>query len=72
MAVYEHLGLNLKSHPLIIHGDCIRFVELYELLKKYIMEVSLAERPSNMIYDVALDPIPEHLFYTLFSAPLCE
>ena len=72
LAVYEQLGLNLKNLKLKIHGDTIRFAELFSLLKKYIMEVSLGSRPSNMIYDVSLDPIPEHLFYQLFAAPLCE
>ncbi len=72
LAVYEQLGLNLKTQTLYVHGDCVRFVELFEFLKKYIMEVTLAERPSNLIYDIALDSIPEHLFYPLFAAALCE
>lgn len=72
LAVFEQLGLNLRTHVLRLHGDCVRFVELYELLRKYIMEVQLAERPLNIAFDPALDQIPEHLFYPLFAAPLCE
>lgn len=72
LAVFEQLGLNLKTQVVRLHGDCIRFIELYELLRKYIMEVQLAERPLNIAFDPALDQIPEHLFYPLFAAPLCE
>jgi hypothetical protein len=72
LAVYEQTGLNPKNQALTVYGDCNRFSELFDLLKKYIYEVQLGKRPENFQYHLPFDNLPEHLFFPLFSSPLCE
>lgn len=72
LAVLDQFEQNPKQIELRLFGEIQRMEALKELLMKYILEVRMGQRPSYFDYDATMDAIPSHLFYPLFSSPLCE
>ncbi len=72
LACCDQLGLSPKAQPILLFGDCARFGELLELLRKYFMHVDLGHRPDSFNLAPVFDELPPHLYFHLFSAPLCE
>lgn len=72
LACCDQLDLNPKAQPILLFGDCARFGELLELLRKYFMHADLGHRPDSFNLAPVFDELPPHLYFHLFSAPLCE
>ncbi len=71
MLVFKELGLKQKVTPVIFWGIIKDTSPHLELLKKYIRNISLGTRPSNISFGIQFNNIPEHLYFDLFNIHLC-
>jgi hypothetical protein len=65
--VYEQLKLNPEEIPLIITGNIQKTSHEYELLQKYIRNISFAKRTDTFEYSYKFDEIPFHSHYELLN-----
>lgn len=70
--VMEQLKLDKESFPLFLCGEITEQSAIYELVYKYIRNVSLLQRPKSANYSTILNEIPSSFHYSLFNQYLCE
>jgi len=72
MAVLEQFHLSPEEVQLTLLGELERDSALYRLIYKYIRNVDFGSRPAGFQYASALDLVPEHYYFSLFSIKQCE
>ena len=70
--VCEQLELNPDKFPMIVTGIIEVEFALFQLLNKYIRNISIAEQPSNLSLAFESDDLPFHRYAMLFNLALCE
>lgn len=69
--VYEELKLNSEECPCILYGDIVEKSEMFNLVWKYLKNVTLAEKTTRFTFSPMLDSIAPHRYYSLFMQYLC-
>lgn len=72
MNVYKQLGLEVSTVPVQLSGDIENGSAAYEIIYKYVKNVSFAGRPSSFTFCEGLNGLPQHLHFVLFNSFLCE
>jgi hypothetical protein len=70
--VYEQLKLTPNLNELIVSGDFPMNSALFNLIKKYVKNVSLAQPSGNFTYSESFSDIPPYIFTNLFNLYECE
>jgi hypothetical protein len=70
--IMEHLNLNPETTELILLGEISKTTSLFELIYKYVRNISFGSRLRDYEYSYALDEIPGHYYYNLLSLLHCE
>ena len=70
--VMEQLNLDRESIPVQLIGEFDEKSAIYEILFKYIRNVSIGERPQAVNYSQVISSLPQQQYYTLFNQYLCE
>lgn len=65
--VCEQLHLNPENIETLLLGEIEKSSAIYNLLQKYVRNVSFAERIDNSDYSYQLQTFPKHFYYTLFN-----
>ena len=72
MLVFKELGLNQKTTKVIIWGNVKANSKNVAILNKYIRNISYGSRPSFLNFSFQFDEIPDHQYFDLLNAYLCE
>ncbi len=72
MFVCDRLQLNPETVSTWLMGDVERESAIYNLLYKYIRNISFAKRPDVFNFSYVFKEIPSHFYFNLFSLALCE
>ncbi len=72
MLVFREFGLNQRTQKVILWGNINQQSSQFQLLHKYIANISFGSKPSYMKFSYAFDEIPDHSYFDLFSIFLCE
>lgn len=72
MLVFREFGLNQRSQKVILWGNINQQSPHFELLNKYIGNLSFGSKPSYLKFNYVFDDIPDHQQFDLFSIFLCE
>ncbi len=72
MFVCDRLQLNPEMVSTWLMGDVERESAIYNLLFKYIRNISFAKRPDVFNFSYVFKEIPSHFYFNLFSLALCE
>ncbi len=70
--VCEQLHLNPEELDLVIIGEMEKNSALYQILYKYIRNISFGNRNENTEYSYKFDTIPSHFYYSLLSQSLAN
>jgi len=70
--VLEQLKLNPEEVKLILLGEIQKRSMVYDLLYKYIRNVSFGKLNDYFQYSYVFDTMPSHFFYNLLNVNLCE
>jgi hypothetical protein len=69
--VFDKLGLDQASTPLILSGDFDKFSERPSVLKGYFRNLRFRKAPAEFQYSHAFDTIQEHPYLSLFKVYHC-
>ncbi len=70
--VCEQLHLNPEELELVLIGEIEKNSALYQILFKYIRNISFGSRNENNEYSYKFDTIPSHFYYSLLSQSLAN
>lgn len=70
--VMEQLKLDRESCPLFLCGEIAEESSIYELMFKYIRNLSMLQRPKAAKYSSILSQVPQSFHYSLYNQYLCE
>ena len=70
--ICEQLDLNPEKLPVEIVGEINKQSNLYEILTKYVRNVTFGKRNDSFEYTYEFQDIPLHYYYNLFNIKLCE
>lgn len=68
----EQLKLDREADKIELVGEFEEHSALYELLFKYIRNLSIGGRPNAVNFSTILSSLPAHYHYNLFNQHLCE
>lgn len=69
---FDQLRLNPENVQLVLSGDIFKGSANYEILYKYIRNISFSQRNQTFEYSYVLEELPVHQHAVLFNAQLCE
>jgi hypothetical protein len=69
---FEQLQLSTERTPVLLMGDILPSSEIYDLLIKYIRNVSFISRSKACNYSYVFNDLPAHFHYNLLNAMICE
>ncbi len=72
MTVFKELRLSPKKSKVLVWGSLKQQSKPIDLLKKYIMDISYAGKPSYLKFGHAFDEIPDYHYFDAYSIFLCE
>jgi len=72
MLVFKEFGLSQRNQKVILWGNINQQSPHFELLNKYIGNLSFGSKPSYLKFNYVFDDIPDHQQFDLFSIFLCE
>ena len=72
LTAIEQLKLNPESVELLLSGKIDKSDALYEIIYRYIRQVSFLERNDNLSYSYVLDEVKPHAHFILFNSLQCE
>jgi hypothetical protein len=72
MLVFREFGLSQRHQKVIVWGNIKHDSEHFELLQKYIGNISFGSKPSYLNFNFMFDEIPDHQNFDLFSVFLCD
>ena len=70
--IYNQLSLDTSVVPVMIAGNIEKNSTAYQIIFKYIKNVSFCSKPANCQYFQSIQELPEHLNYCLFNSFTCE
>ncbi len=70
--VLEQLKLNPENIDLILLGNIEKRSDLYQILYKYIRNISFGKRNDIFKYSYVFDDLDSHSFYNLLNSNICE
>ncbi|UXP31299.1 DUF3822 family protein [Reichenbachiella agarivorans] len=72
MLVFKEFGLDQRTQPVVFWGSLSEKGEALQLLRKYIRNITLGNKPSFLKFNYMFDEIPDHHLIDLFSMHLCD
>ena len=69
--VMQQLDIDKSDISLVIAGEMEKNSKAFEMINKYVKNISFAERPAGLKYCQGLQEIPGQMYYTLFNSFLC-
>ena len=72
MTVFKELRLNPKRTKVLLWGSLKQQSQPIYLLKKYILNISYAGKPSYLKFGHVFDEIPDYHYFDAYSIFLCE
>ena len=72
LLVFKEFGLSQRSQKLILLGNISKSSDYFNLLSKYIGNISLGSRPESLHFNYYFDELAEQKYFDLFSIYLCE
>lgn len=69
--VYEQLGLNPETQPLVFSGLMEKNSSLLHITRKYIRNISFVQRPAFCFYSYGFDNLAAHYHFSLYNQFLC-
>ena len=69
--VFEQLELNADKITVDVFGEIVEDSSVYQLLYKYVRNISFGNRPKTLRYSSSFDVISKHQYYNLFQQFLC-
>lgn len=70
--IYEQLKLNPEKEELILLGDIEKNSAIFNLLYKYIRNISFAKRNDSFNYTYGFNYLPQHSHYSLLNQYMCS
>jgi hypothetical protein len=70
--VCEQLQMNPEELDLVLLGEIEKNSALYEILHKYIRNISFGTRNENYQFSYKLDTVPSHFYYSILSQSLAD
>jgi hypothetical protein len=70
--VVEQLNLNPETLELVMMGEIEKHSKLSELAHKYIRNIKFLARNEDFRYSFVFDQLPDHYYFNLLNASLCE
>ncbi len=70
--VLEQLNLNPEDIELVLLGEIKKHSPTFDLLYKYIRNISFALRDDSFKYSYVFDQMPSHFYFNLLNMNLCE
>ncbi len=70
--VYKQLGFDTNLMPLVLKGDIEKELSKFQLIYKYIRNVSFAEETDTIKFAPFSAAILPHKYFTLFNSFACE
>lgn len=71
MLVFKEMGMDPKTNKLLIWGFIKQNSEEMNLLKKFIRNISLGEKPSFMKFGYKFDEVEDHQYFDVMSTYIC-
>ncbi len=71
MAALEQLAILHTEVRVTLYGEVKDGDAVHTLLKRYISNLTFAERPAELSYSYSFKELPNHQLHTLLNAPLC-
>lgn len=72
MAVAEEMSFHPEQIQVALSGDLTPDSDYYQTAKRFLRQLTFANRPKSLKYSARLDNVPKHLFALLYSIHLCE
>jgi hypothetical protein len=72
MLVFKEHSLSQKQTKIIVWGNITSQSPHLLLLKKYIRNIILGERPSSLSFNYHFDEIPDHMYFDTFCINYCD
>ena len=72
MLVFREFELSQRKQKVIVWGNIKQNSEHFELLTRYIGNISFGSKPSYLKFSYVFDEIPDHQNFDLFSVYLCD
>jgi len=72
LLVFKALGLDQKSAKVLVWGTINPKSSFYQLLYKYIKNVSFGNKPQSLEFSYVFDEVQDHQYFDLYSMNLCE
>lgn len=70
--VMQEQKMNPEQEHIRVWGDITHDSGLFNILKKYIRQVSFGKRPADVGYSYKFDDLFEHRYFELYSLHFCE
>jgi len=69
--VYKQLGLDTSIAPVMLAGDIEKKSNAYQIIFKYIRNITFCRRPVKFQYYQGIQEVQEHMNYCLFNSFAC-
>lgn len=70
--VFEQLNIDRNTAKVSILGEVKKGDTVYSIMYKYIKNLNFVNRLDNFTYNPALNEVPGHFYFNIFSQYLCE
>jgi hypothetical protein len=70
--VMQELQLNPDQDSVVVWGDLMHDSELFTILRKYIRNIRVGNRPFDLGYSYRLNVVFEYRYFELYALHLCE
>lgn len=69
--VMDQLNLNPEKTELKLSGTIDKNSKVFEMVHKYVRNLSFQDRSSTLSYSYIFGAVPSHYYFNLFNLPLC-
>ncbi|RIJ41795.1 DUF3822 family protein [Pontibacter oryzae] len=70
--VMQEQKMNPEQETIMVWGDITHDSSLFNILQKYIRQIKLGKKPSDLEYSYKFHDMFEHRYFELYSLHLCE
>jgi hypothetical protein len=70
--VMQEQKLNPDQDPVMVWGDLTHDSELFSILRRYVRQVKLGKKPTDISFSYKFDELFDHRFFDVYSIHLCE
>lgn len=71
LMVFKALGLDQKTTKVLVWGTINSKSSFFQLLCKYIKNISFGSKPPSLKFSYAFDEVQDHQYFDLYSMDLC-